>query len=120
MIVGAKIYIGVIIALGAMATLRGILLWDPHDFVRFTCYLALAVPASCLKVRLPGVNGTMSVLFLFLLAGIVELGLPETLLIGTVCTLFQCYWRPKAPPRPVQVLFSVAALLIAVTMADVA
>ena len=64
--------------------------------------------------------GTMSVLFVFLLAGIVELGLPETLVIAAVCTLVQSYWRPKHKPKWVQILFSIALLFIASTAGDFA
>src|SRR5690349_20341337 len=99
MSLAAKAYISLIITLGVLAGVRGYLLWNPHDVLRFLIYLALAIPASGLKVRLPGVSGTMPVLFVFLLAGIVELGLPETLIMCAVCTLVQSYWRPKAPPN---------------------
>ena len=61
----------------------------------------------------------MSVLFLFLLAGIAELGISETLVIGTTCALVQCFWHTSVRPRPVQVLFSIANLALAVTAADV-
>ena len=43
--------------------------------------------------KTPGVTGTMSVLFLFLLAGIVELGLPETLSSERILTAAK-----KTPP----------------------
>src|SRR3954452_11075878 len=111
----AKAYIALVIVLGAAAGVRGVLTWTPHDLLRFICYLAFAIPASALKVRLPGVMGTMSVLFVFLLAGIVELGLAETLVISAVCVLVQAYWRPKVKPRAIQTVFSVAVLFIATT-----
>jgi hypothetical protein len=66
----ARAFIAVILSLGTLAIARGIGAWNLDDPVRFLCYLALAIPASCLKVRLPGITGTMSVFFLFLLAGI--------------------------------------------------
>jgi signal transduction histidine kinase len=106
----ARIYIAAVIAVGAAALGHGLYLWAPRDPLRFLCYLALAIPASCLKVTLPRITGTMSVLFMFLLAGIVNLGLPETLVIGVVCVTVQCFWNAKARPRAVQVLFSVATL----------
>jgi signal transduction histidine kinase len=62
----------------------------------------------------------MSVLFVFLLASIVELGLPETLLMSAVCVTVQSYWRPKHRARPVQVAFSVALLFVASTAGDFA
>jgi signal transduction histidine kinase len=114
----AKVYIFLVIAVGLAAAVRGYFLWNPQDLLRFYCYLMLAVPASGLKVRLPGVTGTMSVLFVLLLAGIVELGLAETLVMSAICVVVQSYWRPKTRPRPVQVAFSVALLFIAVTAAD--
>ena len=86
MSVTARIYIALVVGVGTAALIHGLLLWSPHDLPRFFCYLLLAIPASCLKVALPGVNfGTMSVLFLFLLAGVVELDLPQTLIIGVSC-----------------------------------
>ena len=67
----ARIYIAAVVALGAMALANGFSGWVPHHLVGFAFYFALAVPASCLKVRLPGVTGTMSVLFVLSLAVIV-------------------------------------------------
>lgn len=111
----AKIYIGVVTALGAAALAHGLYLWVPHDLLRFACYLALAVPASCLKVSLPRITGTMSVLFIFLLGGIVELGLPETLVIGAICVIVQSFWHAKSRVRAIHVLFSVATLALTIT-----
>jgi PAS domain S-box-containing protein len=118
MSMSARLFIAVILSLGTAAIARGIELWSVQDPVRFFCYLALAIPASCLKVRLPGITGTMSVLFLFLLAGIAELGISETLVIGTTCALVQCFWHTSVRPRPIQLLFSVANIAFAVTAAD--
>ena len=41
--------------------------------LKFLCYLVIALAASRLKVNLPGITGTMSVNFLFLLLGVLEL-----------------------------------------------
>ncbi len=53
---------------------------------RYLCYLALALLASGMKVNLPGVHGTMSVIFLFILIGVRELTLAQTLLMGVLGT----------------------------------
>src|SRR5689334_23129206 len=103
-----KIYISFILALGVASLEQGLRGWTPHDLTRFFCYLLLTVLASCLKVRLPGITGTMSVLFFFLLIGIVDLGLPETLVIGTVGVLAQSFWHAKVRPRAIQLAFGVA------------
>ncbi len=120
MTLAARAYIALVIAVGALALGHGFLLWNPQDLPRFLCYLALAALASGLKVRLPGVTGTMSVLFLFLLAGIVELGLPETLIIGATGSLIQSFWHAKVRPRAVQVVFGVANVAFAITAAHFA
>src|SRR5204862_4014875 len=114
----ARVYISLIVTAGAAAIARGMLLWAPHDVLRFAFYLCLAVPAASLKVSLPGITGTMSVLFVLLLASIVDLGLPETVIIGITCILIQSFWRAKVRPRPVQLAFSVANIAIAITCSD--
>ena len=62
----ARVYVGFIISIGAIALGYGLYPWEGPNLLRFLCYLALAIPASCLKVTLPG---TISVLFIFLLGG---------------------------------------------------
>lgn len=110
----ARLYIALVLALGVASLVHGLYGWNPHNLPVFFCYLVVAGWASCLKVRLPGVTGTMSVLFVFLLAGIAELGLAETLLIGAVSVLIQSYWHPKTRPRIVQPMFSVANIAFAI------
>jgi diguanylate cyclase (GGDEF)-like protein/putative nucleotidyltransferase with HDIG domain len=79
----------------------------------FVTYLAVTILASGLKVTLPGVTGTMSVWFLFMLIGFTELSLGETLTLGCAAALVQCFWQAKRSPRPEQVLFNVAAVALA-------
>ncbi len=81
------------------------------DPVRFSCYLAIAVLASRMKVRLPGIDGTMSVNFLFVLLGVLELSLAETLLIGCAAGLAQCLWTPWQPNRVAKIIFNVFSMM---------
>jgi PAS domain S-box-containing protein len=108
-----RLYIAFILSLGAAVSGYGLYHWDAPELIRFLCYMAIAVPASCLKVALPGVTGTMSVLFVFLLAGVVELNLPESLAIAAFSAAAQSFWHARLRPRPIHVLFSVANLQIA-------
>jgi len=85
--------------------------WQSHDPMRFVCYLVVAVLASGLKVQLPGIDGTMSVNFLFILLGVMELSLPETLVIGCTATLVQSIWQARKRLDPVKVLFNVAGMM---------
>ncbi len=88
--------------------------------IRFLCYLLLALLSSGLKVRLPGVTGTLSVSFLFILAGMAELGPLQTLAIGIGSALVQIYWNARKRPPLYQVLFNLAAIAIAIRFAEAA
>ena len=80
---------------GASVFAYGMLNWHSQDIVKLAVYIVIAAVASGLKVSLPGVNGTMSVNFLFVLLGIVELNLPETLLIGLTGIITQSLWKSR-------------------------
>src|SRR3954451_21579197 len=116
--VRAKLYVAFIIALGSLAAIRGCLLWSPQDYVKFGLYLSLAIAGAGLKVRLPRVTGTFSVMFVFLLAGIVELSLSETLVMCVAAVLVQSYWHAQYTPKLYQVAFSAAVLFLATTAGD--
>ena len=66
----------------------------------------------------PGVTGTLSLTFLFVLFGIVDLTGPETILLGAVMTLVQCYWNQPKRTRPAQVIFNVASMAVATAAAQ--
>ncbi|HET8548782.1 MAG TPA: HD domain-containing phosphohydrolase, partial [Bryobacteraceae bacterium] len=84
---------------------------------RFLIYLVTGLVASGLKVHLPGITGTMSVNFLFILAAIVDLTLEETLIIATGCVIVQYAWQARRRLRLVQALFNFGSVFIAVTAA---
>ena len=90
---------------------NGALHWESHDGLRFVCYLIVALLASGLKVRLPGIDGTMSVNFLFILLGILDLSVPETLAIGCASGLVQCFWHTKTAPAPIKVIFNLFGMM---------
>jgi len=54
--------------------------------------------------------------FLFVLLGILELSLPETLVIGCMAALVQTFWKPKPVPEPVKVVFNVSMTANAVCL----
>ena len=91
--------------------------WQSSDPIKFVCYLVAALLASSLKVSLPGIEGTLSVNFLFTLLGILELSLPETLLIGLASTLGQFYWRPARQLKLVQLVFNVSQVTVSSAVA---
>jgi diguanylate cyclase (GGDEF)-like protein/putative nucleotidyltransferase with HDIG domain len=106
----ARVFIVVTAVAGAAELGSACLHWHSDDLLKFTCYLLIAMLASTMKVRLPGMESTMSVNFLFVLLGILELSLPETLVIGCAAALVQSVWRTKQRPDPVKVIFNIFSL----------
>jgi putative nucleotidyltransferase with HDIG domain len=115
MSVGTRLYIGAVVALGTAVLAAGIMHPTSHQPARFLCYLLVAVAASRLKVNLPGITGTMSVNFLFILLGILELSFAQTLAVGCAAILTQCFYRDR--PRIVQVVFNICATACAIGLA---
>src|SRR3974390_3056591 len=110
--IGARVYIAALsVAAGACLTFAG-WHWLSDNPVKFVCYLIAALLVSPLKVSLPGIEGTLSVNFLFTLLGILELSLPETLLIGLASTLGQFYWKPARQLKPVQLVFNLSQVTV--------
>src|SRR5499427_3522851 len=106
-----KAFVGITMSVGVVVLGYAFSHWQSPDPMRFFCYLAVAVLASGLKVQLPGIDGTMSVNFLFILLGVLELSLPETLVIGCTATLVQSVWQARKRLDPVKVLFNVAGMM---------
>ena len=98
-------------SVGCAIILYALMHWQSSDPLRLICYVAIAVLASGLKVSLPGIDGTMSVNFLFILVGILSLSFPETLVLGCTATLAQCYWGAQNKVKPIHVLFNVAGMM---------
>jgi diguanylate cyclase (GGDEF)-like protein/putative nucleotidyltransferase with HDIG domain len=106
-----KLFVGITSSLGLAVLCSAAWHWHSADLTRFICYLAVAVLASGLKVQLPGIDGTMSVNFLFILLGVVELSLPETLVIGCTASLVQSVWQTRKTLDPIKVVFNVLGMM---------
>jgi putative nucleotidyltransferase with HDIG domain len=115
----SSFYVAANIALGAAVVVWATLNWHSHDPLRSLAFITTALLASTLKVRLPGVTGTASVLALFVLISIVNLSLSEAIAIGALSMLAQCTWRTKLRPKPVQVAFSVCSFATAIYLTSI-
>jgi diguanylate cyclase (GGDEF)-like protein/putative nucleotidyltransferase with HDIG domain len=94
--------------------------WRSDDPLRFACYLAVALSASVFKVRLPGIEATMSANFLFILVGIMDLSPAETILMGSLGGLIQSLWQSKPRPKPIQLTFNLSNIAISIVAAEFA
>lgn len=102
----AKAFITVTVVSGAALLSMTCLHWHCNDPIKFGCYLLIALLSSTMKVKLPGIDSTMSVTFLFVLLGMLELSLPEALVIGCAASLLQSLWNTKSRPQLVKVTFN--------------
>lgn len=110
----AKAYIGTVSVAGIMICAVALMQWSPSNLTRALCFLVVSAIASALKVTLPTITGTMSVNFLFILIGIVELDFPSTLIIGCTGSLIQCLWKSRTKPKLFQVIFNTGVMAISV------
>ena len=109
----AKAYIILTATLGVIVLKHAPVAVRPGGATRFLCYLAGAAITSQLKVRLPGIPGTLSVNFFFLMMGILDLDVRQVLMLACAGTLGQMLWHAHARPRPVQMVFNLASITIA-------
>lgn len=113
----ATIFIVTQVLAGIPLVPYALLHWHTDNSLRFASFLAVALGASLFKVRLPGIQATMSANFLFILVGILDLSYPETLLMGCLGGLVQSLWQAKPRPRVIQILFNFANLALSISLA---
>jgi len=113
----ALIFIGAVATASCLIVASAIRQRPPMHYLQFCVILALSVIASRLKLKLPGLNGNMSVNLPFILIAVVELSLIEALMIGLASTVAQCVPKDGGRPRAVQMLFNVSTMAGAVGLA---
>jgi hypothetical protein len=87
-----------------------------HDYFGLAV-LALAAATSRMKVKLPGINGNMSVNLPFLLTAVINLSAVEAILITCVSTAVQCWPRKNAKLNLQQMAFNMSMMTFASCMA---
>ncbi len=82
--------------------------------LRFAMYALGAIVASGLKVRLPGIAGTLSMNYVVIVACLLDQGLAATMLVAMFSCVAQCLIHPTALPEWFQVIFSTCAVALPV------
>ncbi|MES1257695.1 MAG: HD-GYP domain-containing protein, partial [Acidobacteriota bacterium] len=115
----ARLYWIFFIALGPVIVLAAYFAWHPREenLTKLGLYLAAAVGASGFKIKLPGVFGTLSMNYLFIIVALLELQLESALCIGVCSVLAQTLIRPRAKPVWEQVLFSASSIPLPILVA---
>src|ERR1700691_3368882 len=115
--IGAKAFIGLVIAAGMASLLQAAIHQSSKNIAEFICYLGIAILASRLRVTLPGITGTLSVNFLFILVAVAELSYSEALTLGAVSMLAQSIHPNR--PSAIQLTFNVCAGSVSTALAYV-
>ena len=102
-----KLFVGVVIAAGTACLIEAAIRQSSRNIAEFICYLGVVILASRLRVTLPGITGTLSVNFLFILVAIAELSYAEAMTLGAVAMLAQTYHPNR--PSAIQLTFNVCA-----------
>jgi hypothetical protein len=115
-----KIFIAAVVMTGAALLAHGLLQWKSGKQLELLALLVMTLIASRLKVKLPGINGTMSVNVPYLLMVAVRLNAGEALLIAALASLVQSIPSVKTRAAFVQALFNSAAITNSVAAAMLA
>jgi diguanylate cyclase (GGDEF)-like protein/putative nucleotidyltransferase with HDIG domain len=109
----ALLYVQATAVLGFIVLGMALAGWESTDVLKYAGFLTIGLFSSGMRISVPGVTGTLSLTFLFVLFGIVDLTGPETIWLGAVMTVVQCYWNQPRRPRPAQVIFNVCSMAMA-------
>jgi hypothetical protein len=112
----AKIYISLVLCSGAAVLLIAAGSWSSAGLPQFLTLLSFAAVSSRLKIRIPGIESTMSPNFAFLLVAMLCCNFAQVAAIALVAALVQSLWAAKRS-RLVQVAFSAAALVLSASVA---
>ena len=115
----ARVFIGLMALGGASAVTSVALGAHPWPHLPFLVMSVIAVPASRLKLKLPGLNGNMSVSLPFILLAAVTLSTFEALALGILSAGVQSLPRGQNKIKPIQIIFNLSTMAIGVFLASV-
>src|SRR5580704_10468066 len=91
-----------------------------ENALRLGGYAIAAIIASGMKIRLPGIFGTLSMNYIVIIVALEELNVGAAVSVGIISTLAQCFIHAKTRPKWFQVLFNAAGIPIPVVAAHMA
>src|SRR5438067_9881888 len=102
----------VVLTVTAAVAMIGFEVWQhqPMNPTRLGLFLLFAAAASALRVKLPGMDSTMSVNLPYLLLAAAELSGLEVIAVALVCALVQSM-RNRGPVGVVEVLFNACVVV---------
>jgi len=109
----ARIFVALIVISGLLLFGDAVLNAKSIPTARFAAFLLVACVAARLRIKLPGVTGTMSVNLPFILVAAAQMNTAEALAVGFISTFFQCLAKGKKF-NVMQVAFNCSAITLAV------
>ncbi|MGE0405163.1 MAG: HD domain-containing phosphohydrolase [Candidatus Korobacteraceae bacterium] len=101
-----RVFIAVTAAAGIGFMVQAGMQWQSTGVARFLCYIAAALLASTLTVRLPGVGATKWLGSILVLVGLQELSYAETMVMACTATLAQNLWDSKKKALHSEMMFN--------------
>jgi hypothetical protein len=110
----AQFFIALVILSGFAALANAAMHAQSADHVRFVSFLLVACLAARLKVKLPGLTGSMSVNLPFILVAVAEMNPTEAMAVACFSTFVQCLPRATQKFNTVQAIFNFCNMALAV------
>lgn len=112
----SKAFIALVVLCGLAVLVQALAHWQQVRFPAFVALLMVSLVASRLRVKLPGITGTMSVNLPFILVAVAILSVAESLLVACLSTLMQCLPRGQKKLNMVQAIFNFCNMALAVAV----
>lgn len=109
-----RLFIGVVSAGGAGVLGYGVLEGTFSQPAYAAALLVTALFTARMKVKLPGLNGNMSVNLPFILVAVTQLSLLEALAVALPSIAVQCFPKGGGKPKAAQMLFNLSTMALAV------
>jgi hypothetical protein len=113
----ARVFVALVVLSGLLVLGDAVFNARSMPTARFAGFLLVACAAGRLKIKLPGLTGTMSVNLPFILMAAAEMSVPEALAVGFISTLVQCLPGRGQKFNLVQAAFNCSAITLAVAAA---
>ena len=91
----ARLFMATIGTVGLAATVLSFVGWTPELPARFVIYIILGLACSGMNVLLPGVRGTLAVSDVFMMLGVLELKIPEAVVLAILVAAAQSFWDAR-------------------------
>ena len=113
----AQSAIAVVVLAGASSLGYALLMWRRDDLLQFVIFLALSIIASRIKLRLPGLDGNMSMNLPLTIISTLVFSPSKAVLITGISTCVQCLPKSLDRRKLLQLVFSVCNMMNAVALA---